>query len=227
MQAIPDTWKTVLYCRDSRQTFVKTPTSFCLYTKTANEKNLFQNNMKTKYIYKWLIKCKSEPTFIEEGWLTRCNFNDDKSGLFASRWMFIKKLNDKKLATFLIKLMYKLLPCKTLLLKWNNQQANNGLCVLCNEIEDYSHLFCKCIRTRNFLIEARTFIEKRYRMSIDLTNLKTLVFGYKTRWKCYSDINYVLAVIYFTIFKYYCKEENRITMHMFEYEMKIRHLVPK
>ena len=117
------------------------------------------------------------------------------------------------------------MPCKKYLLKWNNPDSNNGLCTLCNIPEDYSHLFCSCQRVQDFLEDVQNVMENKLKICVNLKNISSLIFGYKQRYNTYNDINYLIVIVYYTIFKYYClNDANRINMYMLKYELKIRNV---
>ena len=222
MNAIPQYLKQMLYSNNSLKTFVKTPNPIRLCYTCTYKSLPFSKNLDSKNMYQWLIDAKAEPPYIEEGWLTRCNITD-RSYLFKSRWVFIKNMKDKKLSTFLIKLLYHILPCKKYLLRWNNSSANNGLCTLCGLPEDYMHMFCTCTRVNSFLQDVQQTILEKCMVNIDFKNFKTVIFGYKQRYTRYLDLNYLIVIVYYTIFKYYCINDTyRINIHMLNNELKIR-----
>ena len=75
-------------------------------------------------------------------------------------------------------------------------------CFLCDIQDDYEHYFINCksveilwITITNILIELN--------FNKNLRNLKYIVFGYKISHEEYNDINVVISIIGFTIYKHF------------------------
>ena len=82
-----------------------------------------------------------------------------------------KKLDDNKFKIFRWKLFHKILTNNQILFKWKLKET--PLCNICNEIDDYEHLFINC----RYFKEIRIGINKvlaKFGYTNNILNLKTV-----------------------------------------------------
>jgi hypothetical protein len=118
----------------------------------------------------------------------------------------LRGIEENKIKEYKIKLLYMILPCKTLLHRW--QLVDNPHCNFCGAIENYEHFFitCRCLKTFWLKVD---HILKQLGYSANISTLKTIVLGYRVQHNAYDDINYVLNIIGFAIYKAYYISECR------------------
>ena len=86
--------------------------------------------------------------------------------------------------------------------------GDNPLCEICKEIENYEHLFIDCPAVDE-LWQILNQIFKKCKFSNSMKQLQYLVLGYKPNQVKYVDLNFILSLIGYGIFKYYCLSGNR------------------
>lgn len=107
-------------------------------------------------------------------------------------------LKDNKYKVFRWKLLHFTLPCKVLLKKWKICDISN--CHYCNTTEDYDHMFLKSHFLDNFWSKVKKLLEK-LNINNHILTLKNLVWGYKINDEQYYEINYLITIIMFCIYK--------------------------
>lgn len=118
--------------------------------------------------------------------------------------MIYSKTN--KLKQFRFKLINAILPCKQLLFKW--KLTDSTLCEVCKVAEDYEHLFIQCPVVVQ-LWEKVDSAFKKCNFDYTMKKLQYLIVGYKAGQRQYTELNHILTIIGYTIFKGYCLSENR------------------
>lgn len=104
------------------------------------------------------------------------------------------------------KLLHFILPCNYLLCRW--KIVSNELCSFCNVTEDYEHFFFKCHHVTDFINEMYKLLSF-IGYGKHLLNVKCLVLGYKIDDNAYYDINELLTIVYFSIYKSYFQSNKR------------------
>ena len=118
-----------------------------------------------------------------------------------------------KLKIFKWKLIHFTLPCKELLKLW--RIVNDSDCQVCKENENYKHLLCK--QNKTYWQEVETMTTNLY-IGDHAYNLETLVFGYKIYDQAYFDINLLITVIFFSIYKaYYISNQKQKKVDIFKF----------
>lgn len=116
-------------------------------------------------------------------------------------------MGNKKLADFHFKLIHKILPCQENLYRWKMTESNK--CRFgCQDIENYNHLFIACPKL-NHLIAFTEKVMQHLGFTVKLS-IKTLIFGYKLTYNAYHDVNKLLSYIFYTIYKYWLKNDMSI-----------------
>ena len=113
------------------------------------------------------------------------------------------------MADFHFKLLHRVLPSEENLFHWkisNSKKSRFG----CTGTENYNHLFITCpkLNDTHLLIEQ---ILKLLGIEVKLS-LKTLIFGYKTAYSAYTQINRLMTHICYAIFKFWVKNDNSINL---------------
>ena len=205
-KAIPTHWKQILKTDKSRETKVHTQTRFTLSYQSdhlyLNTDSLLQN----KQIFKFVQNRNRVKPIMENVWAVK--FNLSKSDQF---WRLVYNsimihLKTNKLKEFRFKLINAILPCKQLLFKW--KLTDSPFCEICQVIENYDHLFIECPVVQRLWKHADLRF-KKYRFAKSMKTLEYLVIGYKPNQSNYVELNNILSIISYSIFKSYCISENR------------------
>ena len=197
-KAIPKTWVTILQTVESRKTSVKINQNLVF---ECNSKRINIQDLTSKDIYHTFIyKCKEIPLGLMK-W-ERVLATENLKSVSKYTLQFISEfLSENVLKVFRWKLLHYIVPCKLLLFQWKISATDK--CSLCNQTEDYEHMFITCGYLKQFWTQIETLFEK-INLGKHLINLKTLIFGYKISDNSYYSINYILTLILFTIHKAKC-----------------------
>ena len=225
MKSIPRQWKQLLWSEESLCTQVNTSRIMPrLYDKIQNQYLLLDNTKTTKDLYCFIVRQQVEKPYIETYWNNFCN-KLETDNIWPNVWHFISKLQDKRLASFKYKMLYRILPCKSLLRVWKPQEFPSDTCETCNKVDDYKHLYTECTKIIDFIDEVKAFIKVFYKTNVNLSSIETLIYGYKIRHKTYFELNQVILIVYYTIFKYsFCLSMTPTLLHL-KYELAIRKFV--
>ena len=112
-----------------------------------------------------------------------------------------KHLLENKFKIFRWKLLHFILPCKNILYKW--KIVSDDKCSLCHKVEDYEHYFLKCSYLNEFWNKIKILFTK-LQLGTNLITMKSLVIGYKIYDKAYFEINLLITIISYAIFKSMC-----------------------
>ena len=130
-------------------------------------------------------------------------------------------LDDNRLKMFRYKLIHNILPCGEQLYKW--KIISDDLCSICKVKDDYQHLFILCKLNENFLNKIYTLL-KFLNINNQILTLKNAVVGYKIDNVGYYEINHLLTLVYFSIYKAFCVSNNRTSVtnmfNIFKQELK-------
>jgi hypothetical protein len=95
---------------------------------------------------------------------------------------------------------------KELLYKWKISDTPH--CNACGTLETYEHFFIKCACLHSFWLKIGRVLEQ-IGFSDKLVSLKSIVLCYRVENRGYSEINYFLTVLGFSIYKSYYVSELR------------------
>ena len=118
---------------------------------------------------------------------------------FKSTLNFIfNYLENNKFKMFKWKLLHFILPCNELLVQW--KVLENNSCNFCKEIDNYKHFFITCPYNNTYWQEIYKLL---LYLKIDrhILRLENLITGYKIADVKYFDINTLITVIFFSIYK--------------------------
>lgn len=119
-----------------------------------------------------------------------------------------------KLKIFKWKLIHFILPCKELLKQW--RIVNDSECQVCKENENYKHFYFNCKYNKTYWQEVKKMTKKLY-IGDHVFNLETLVFGYKIYDQAYFDLNLLITLIFFSIYKaYYISNQKQKIVDIFK-----------
>jgi hypothetical protein len=80
--------------------------------------------------------------------------------------------------------------------------VNNSDCLVCKEKENYKHFYFDCKYKKKYWQEVKKMTTNLYIWD-HVFNLESLVFGYKIYDQAYFDLNLLITLIYFSIYKAY------------------------
>ena len=206
-RAIPKEWIDILQSESS----IKTTVNIDKCSFSFGRANINLKDLNNKYIYKSLISQKIQDNIGIKKWENKFNIELTQS---EAVFKFIHQhvlINNIKM--FRWKLITYILPTQESLFTWNIE--NSPLCRHCGKIDNYQHFFIDC----NLL---ETFWEKIYitLKSIGFSkkiSLPHLVIGYKINDCEYWDLNVILTLISFSIYKtFYISEQRSKMINAFE-----------
>jgi len=119
----------------------------------------------------------------------------------------VKSCSDNRIKQFKYKLLHNIIATNENLHRW--KIASSPLCKKCHLTENNEHFFvsCECIQDFSKVIN-HAFTLCGYATNFQV--LKRLLFGYKIYQKQYIDINIILNIISFSIYKSYMASERRL-----------------
>ena len=106
-------------------------------------------------------------------------------------------MKENKFKVYKWKLIHYILPCKELLFKLHI--TTNKLCNNCQITENDEHFFFECKRLEKFW-RIRKKLVLKLKLGEHILSSQNLVTGYKIKEE-YDDINYLFAIIGFSIYK--------------------------
>ena len=209
-KAIPKHWQNMLKLESSYKTNVNINRSEHLHI-------LFNQyltpNTSNKEIYKILLNQNIQDKPV--GFLMwERFFHKNLSSVLQNTSTFIfDYLNDNKLKMFKWKIIHFILPCNDLLFKWKILDTN--LCTYCNTKDDYEHFFFLCRYNHEYwqeIYKLFTFLQ----IDKHLFCLENLVTGYKIHDIAYFEINYILTIVFFSIYKaHYASNQKEKKVNIF------------
>ena len=208
-KAIPRNWKNILKTEPSVKTKVtinKDKLNF------GDKHDLF--SIKNEEIYKIILNMNETDTPV--GFITwEKIFSEGKlytqiQNTLKFTFTFLK-IN--KLKTFKWKLLHFILPCKEMLHRWKISDSN--LCSFCQAKEDYKHFFISCSYNKTYWMKINKLL-KYLQIGEHVLSLKSLVLGYKINDRNYYELNLLLTLIYFSIYKaYYVSNQKENVIDIF------------
>jgi len=203
LNAIPTAWKKLLQTTQSKQT--KVNCNFAL-KRYDHRKGYVQDPCTARILYEYLTAKKYLRSHMEEVWCVKlnCAHSDYE---WRSIWGLTKRIQERKLAMIHYKLLHNILPCKQLLYRW--RLVGDPFCNICKVTEDYEHLFVQCKKVQNAWALLCDVLAQIGIENIS-PGLKYLVFGYKITQIEYTEVNEILSIFAFAVFKSYCMSSNWI-----------------
>ena len=190
--AIPKKWKALLNTENSKKTKIHLKNKCFLKEKLTN-----------KTIYKKLLEDRILQNLGFDIWKKKVSV--DSTQIYNSLNLIFRNGFPNKLKIFKWKLISYILPNQEQLFRWKISQSPD--CPICNKIDNYQHFFLDCRTTLEFWkIVREKFKILHFTRKI---NLKDIVFGYKIGDKEYNDVNAVLTLIAFSIYKYFYLSDQR------------------
>ena len=215
--AIPRKWVNTLQSEKSVKTKVKTHQN-CTF--------LGENIMKleTKDIYKRIQNISRETPIGFLKWKREFNSPNIMDNIRQMLIFISDNLRENKLKIFRWKILHFILPNKKLLYQW--KITDTQLCNFCNVEENYSHFFIECKFLEPYWKDIKSLLE-HFRIGSHIISLKNLVLGYKIKDKEYNEINYLLTLILYAVYKaYYVSSQKQHYVNVyniFKKEFKMRY----
>lgn len=194
--AIPKAWREILKSKHSRSTKVKTK-----YEVTFNGKRL--SILTNKDFYNIMIKSIFIKPYMHNKWETIFKERIKWYDLYAS---LSKSCIDNRVKQYKFKLLHNILAIKDNLYRWKIE--SNDCCCVCQVKEDLEHFFLNCVTVQPFWDKIIQIFEK-CGISSNIKSMKVIVTGYKFTYERYNDVNVVLNLLGFCIYKAYYASEKR------------------
>lgn len=192
-QATPKSWKLILQKDESVKTKVRTETYLYLNGKLLH-------NMETKSIYAILVDKRFAKPYLHDYWSRtfQCEI------IWKDIYSFMKHIPDNRYKQFKYRLLNKIFTSRAILNSW--KMVQNPLCLICNKIEDYNHLFIDCAAVDIFWDKVQNLFNM-CGIQRNIRSLKFIILGYKISDPQYFFINIVITIVGFSIYKsYFCSE---------------------
>jgi hypothetical protein len=94
--------------------------------------------------------------------------------------------------------------------------VNNSDCLVCKEKENYKHFYFDCKYNKKYWQEVKKMTTNLY-IGDHVFNLESLVFGYKIYDQAYFDLNLLITLIFFSIYKaYYISNQKQKKVDIFK-----------
>jgi hypothetical protein len=94
--------------------------------------------------------------------------------------------------------------------------VNNSDCLVCKEKENYKHLYLYCKYNKKYWQEVKTMTTNLY-IGDHVFNLESLVFGYTIYDQAYFDLNLLITLIFFSLYKaYYISNQKQKKVDIFK-----------
>ena len=203
-QAIPKEWQNILHTENSIKTKVNIIDNLT-HTIRLNKTKVQVLHLTNKIIYNSFINIKIEPNIGVEKWKKILNIFDTKQIHLASLFIH-NRLSLNKLKVYRWKLISYILPNQDNLYKWKISQT--PMCFRCDQVDSYQHFFIDCKVLSQFWHSVYEILGK-----IGITikfKLRHIVIGYKINDMEYDNLNLILTVLGFSIYKaFYMSEERK------------------
>ena len=162
--------------------------------------------LNNKTILNYVLKQTQIKPNMEKMWESKFNLVNTV-GLWSSVYRsshFDLKRND--LRQFRFKLINVIIPCKEKL--FQTRIATDQLCDCCKVIKNYEDQNIDC-PVLNVLWTKINEAFKKCKIERQMNKFQYIVLGYKPGSSKYREINLILSLIGYAIFKSYCVSENR------------------
>jgi hypothetical protein len=95
--------------------------------------------------------------------------------------------------------------------------VNNSDCLVCKEKENYKHFYFDCKYNKKYWQEVKQMTTNLY-IEDHVFNLESLVCGYKIYDQAYFDLNLLITLIFFSIYKaYYISNQKQKKVDIFKF----------
>ena len=203
-RSIPNKWLEILKREKRKINYTSRDKEITIYSCSLKE--LYNIKcINNKALYEVLL----EKRITDNGLLSYWNkyFDSLSKEIMISAFKFITNhIVENEERMFRWKLLHHILPNGYLLNKW--KIADTDLCLKCKEKEDYIHYFINCSENDLLWTLIKNFFH-HIKYEIEIKTLFHIVFGYKVGNKSYNDINIVLSLIGFVIYKSYHRSERK------------------
>ena len=115
-------------------------------------------------------------------------------------YYFIKHIPDNRYKQFKFRVLNRIFTSREILHSW--KMVQNPLCLKCDTVENYQHLFIECSAVNLFWLQIQNLF-RSCGIHRSIRNLKTLFFGYNVSDKHYFYINMGITIVGFSIYKTY------------------------
>ncbi|MCU7801486.1 MAG: zinc-binding domain-containing protein, partial [gamma proteobacterium symbiont of Lucinoma myriamae] len=191
----------------ARNTVTRIKSSFMLSDISKNTQIILENSTLTenKSIYTYLNEKQYVKPITENLWKSKFQLADSPN-YWKKNYQAMFNLPTNDIKQFRFKLINAILPCKENLFKW--RIADEPLCEVCKIQENYEHMFITCPVVAELWQQLNNSF-KKCNFTQPMNELQHLILGYKPDQQKYKEMNYILSLISYSIFKAYCVSENR------------------
>ncbi len=201
INSIPNEWKPLLHSIESKNSKVKCSLALRRFDL---KKGYVQDGCTSRSMYSYLISKKAVKSHMENYWSVKFSHSIFRTD-WQNVWFLCTHMQERKLGMFRYKLLHNILPCKLLLHRWRLSESPQ--CNVCKVVEDYQHLFINCKMVKHAWQYMCNLFTKLGMQNIS-PSLKVIMMGYKSGQKPYTEVNEIITIFAFALFKSYCMSEN-------------------
>ena len=160
----------------------------------ASNKIMYQNFVNMK---------KCDPVYLN---FWKNTFSVDNNVMKTFFKFIFRSLHDNKLKMFKWKLFHNILPTGKNLKRWKIEETD--ICRKCGECDDIEHFFVTCKGLDHLWHDVSSNF-KRIGVTENLRTTLCMVLGHRLNQEEYTEVNFILTILGYSIFKAYCLSENR------------------
>jgi len=194
--ALPKDWLTTVNYNGQWSTVIGKQNPTKLYCKGICI-DLLQAKCSTKEIYNLFVKHVHTKPLYNSMWEKSITQKINWSDVYKSKLVKVKEV---KLIVFNYKLLNNILASSIKLCQW--KIYGNSYCHLCFAKGDTVHMILNCPFFENYYNNVKVICTKLGLENIKF-DTKTLICGYKSFDSNYENVNYLLNIIFFVVYKTY------------------------
>ena len=142
---------------------------------------VYRNQVKPSIMYLWEIKFQNKTIQWNK--------------VFTHKLCYVK---EQKIVAFNFKLLYNIVATPENLCKW--KLSDSAICYMCFTKGSLQHMMLECSYFREFFVKIKQIFSSLGIVNINF-DLYTLICGYKVDLSEYVNVNLILSLIFFTVYK--------------------------
>lgn len=194
--ALPKDWLSTLNCNGQWSTIIGKQSPTRIYCKGVSI-DLLQANISTKDIYNLFVKHVHTKPLYNAKWEKTIDQKINWSDVYNCKLVKVKEV---KLMVFNYKLLNNILASSVKLHQW--KIYGNNYCHLCFAKGDTVHMILNCPFFENYYDYVKMLCTQLGLKNVKF-DTKTLICGYKSFDSHYENVNNLLNIIFFVVYKTY------------------------
>ena len=219
-QAIPFTWRQILYCSSFKECKVREE-----FTIFLNTRRLSFNSIQTRDFYSlFIVKLKREPTCIPKWKEEFPEFNTARDDIWDDIFsLAFKTTRDTALQSFQYKLIHRLTPCQKKL--FDMKISDSPKCNFCNKNDTLLHFFLYCPKVKQFWHSLFQWWNNLGNLNIDIESdalQEIIIFGIQANEDVLCVFNFCSLNAKHYIYKQRLFHENNVDFYEYLIELKYK-----